>query len=222
MLRIVAFFFLSVPVLAQNEQGPQGVNCAFLRINSSETIPDELYAVSAKDQIRERIILSENANATKVNLLPSAGSLLFYKSKDEELDKSPVLAVKLEPGMKEVLIMTLPPSKEGGVINTIVFDVGPNSFKEGSSSVLNLATQDVRFTIGEHNVLLKSGKKTVVPKPGKLDKFNRTEVMFQFQLNDSWKTVYKSMLNFPDERRRLFVTYVDTNTGRPRARIFTL
>lgn len=174
-----------------------------------------LFVVDEKGVATEcRLTRDELSKPVKLPVLD--GALVFRK----EAGGDPIATAKVPQDIKLALVIFLPPNDKKMAFRPVVLDGSDKSFPPGSSLVMNLYNEDVRFILGEHKIQLKSGKTTTLARPQKRDNFNMAGVTFQFKTNSGWRAAYESMSRFPEGQRHLYIAYVDPKSQRPRIRAY--
>jgi hypothetical protein len=209
---------------AQESDGPRpGVLCRMVCLGQHEDGTNELYARGTGPDKNLKIGLPQVSSGADVALTPADGQIAFYKQPlVDGVPPPPVAALAAIPeGSKRVIVFFFPVSGKAPLLyETVVFDLSANAFPPGGCMVLNINSTDVRFIIGEHKLMLAPGKRTAVPRPAQRDKYNMCDVAFQFQMDQSWKTAYESTVRFPEGQQKVFITYTDARTKRPKAQSF--
>lgn len=198
-IRLFALGVKNVPKLRVGEaQGSKLIDC---RIRSG--------------QISDRVLLKGMGR----NL-----TFFFAESAEEASSENIAAQCVIPNSLREALLLFLPnPSTGGGKPPMIirVLDGSDKAFPSGGALVLNLYSQDVRFMLGEHVVkALPAGENVTLPLPTKRDNFNMSDVVFQFQQDEKWRTAKETRYRFIEEIRRIMVTYVDPGSKRPRLKVY--
>lgn len=210
---------LALIALTGISQAQEAVACRFLCFARAKDGTAKLIAAGANGQPLDcPLPLSMPSNP--VPLVPKNGSIEFRKA---VTDTAPVAVAKVPAGIKSAYVLMLPSEgKEGQIHDVVVIDDSPKGFPKDGCVVLNLYQQNVRFIIGEHQILLPPGKTAPLERPKKIDEFNMSATAFQFQSGEEWRTASESLIRFPEGQRHLFVTYVDPATKRPRLKSFRI
>jgi len=201
-----------------------GVLCRFVCLGHHEDGTKELYArgtVPAEPNVKVNLALV--SSGSRGTLMSAKNQIPFYKQPVVEGAPPPPISAMatIPPGAKEIIIFFFPVTgKEPVLYETVVFDMAAKDFPEGGCVVLNINDSDIRFAIGEHRLMVAPGKRAAIARPTQRDKYNMSSVAFQFQGDKGWRTVYDSTVRFPEGQRKVFITYVDAKTKRPRAHSF--
>lgn len=216
MTRVVPLF-LALLAIAGAQEGAPPVACRFLCFARAKDGTAALVAAAPGGKAAD-CPLPLSTFSKPVALLPAGGVIEFRKAAG---DPAAVTSARIPAGMKQALLLFLPSEDEGKQLHeTVVLEDSPKAFPADGSVVLNLYRQNVRFILGEHQILLPPGKTASLARPVKRDQFNMAAIAFQFQTGESWRTAAETMVRFPEGQRHLFVTFVDPATKRPRMRSF--
>lgn len=196
-------------------QDAPAVTCRFLTFERPADGIASLVAMGPGDQPVDCQLRSSGLS-DPVKLVAPDGKIAFRKA---AADPAPATVATVPAGWMSAIILFIP---KGGrdEFGTVVIEDSAKGFPADGCVVLNLYQLDVRFVIGEHKVLLPSGKTTALARPVERDEFNMAAVAFQFQQGKDWRTAMESLIRFPEGQRHLFVAYVDAKVKRPRMKSF--
>jgi len=156
----------------------------------------------------------ESFPSAKVKVPLIEGKVIFRDPKN--LTGPPVAVAKIPSGLKNALVMFFPGAgaEDEPIYKTVVIDASLEGIPEDGALVMNIYPQDVRVVIGEHRVLLPSGKSAGLARPKQRNDYNMAAVVFQAQIENEWKTVAETLVRFPPEQQQFFVSYPDSRTKR--------
>jgi hypothetical protein len=126
-------------------------------------------------------------------------------------------SVKVPPGASRVIAIILP-SQGTPPYKMFLLDDDAGSFPWGESKAVNLTGVDFAVEIGEHKILVPSGKIMAVPKVKKLDEFNRAQTNFYYKNEDRWVVAAERQMQYIDTLRRVFLIYKSQNAVGPDVR----
>ena len=137
-------------------------------------------------------------------------------------NRATVATANIPEHVKAAILVFVPAAKAADPVQWRIFVIEDTvkNFPDGGAFVANLYKQDIRFILGEKNIILKSGTDHGFARPEKRDAFNMAPVIFQFQQNDAWRTTSETLLRFVPGMRYLIFAYIDTASGRPRISTF--
>jgi len=209
ILLLVQLLFATA-LLAQETPMIQVRTLCFERIPSGT---DKL-VVLKPDQSLVELGFPESFPSVKAKVPMIEGKVFFRDPKD--LTGPPVAVAKIPSGLKNALVMFFPGggAEDEPAYKTVVIDASLKGIPEDGALVMNIYPQDVRVVIGEHRVLLPSGKSTGLARPKKRNDYNMADVVFQAQIESEWKTVAETLVRFPAEQQQFFVAYPDSRTQR--------
>jgi len=197
----------------------ESVACRFLCFERAKDGTTKFIAAGAGGQAVD-CPLPISMPSAPVSLVAKNGVIEFRKAVG---DAAPSAVAKVPAGVGSAFVLMLPPTgNEGRIHDVVVIEDSEKGFPKDGCVVLNLYEQNVRFIIGEHQVLLPPGKTAPLERPKKLDEFNMGATAFQFQSGEEWRTASESLMRFPEGQRHLFVTFVDPATKRPRLKSFRI
>lgn len=214
-MKTAAFLLLALLSTVGAQDGAAVVTCRFLAFERSPDGIAALIAMAPGDQPVD-CPLAMSALSKPVKLVAPGGKINFRKA---ATDPAPAAVATVPAGATAAIILFIPKGGESG-FGAVAIEDSAKGFPADGSVVLNLYKADVRFVIGEHKVLLPSGRIATVARPQKRDDFNMSGIAFQFQQGADWRTAAETMVRFPEGQRHLFVTYVDPRTNRPRLKSF--
>lgn len=203
------------PALAQD--GSRPVSCRFLCMDGA-TPPAALLCQGAKG--------AEVACAVPANS-PSAATVCFATNHTLKFltseDRQPAATATIPPAVKAAILVFVPAAKQSSGLPWRVFVIedSPGNFPDGGAFVANFYSQNIRFVIGEHKVILKPAAAHGLAMPSQRDEFNMAPVTFEFQQDKAWRSVSESLLRFVPGQRYLVIAYVDPASGRPRMFVST-
>jgi len=184
------------------------VSCRFLFPLSE---PPSLFAPTGGDN-QVRIEAFEGQISEAVNCAVDDDLLIFTDSiggKPQAQARVPVTAVKL-------ILVFIPLSKPGSLpYSVMVIEDSATGFPDGGGFIANFQPQEIRFILGEHKLMLRSGATHAVTKPMKVDSFNMAPILFEFRKEEKWRTASESMMRFVPGLRYLMLCYLDPQSGRP-------
>jgi hypothetical protein len=210
-MRLAAFLFCVALSTVRAQDGASAVTCRFLAFDRSSDGTASLFAAGPGEQPVD-CPLGTGSLSQPVKLVAPDGKIAFRK---KATDPTPAAVATVPAGLMTAIILFIPRSGGDGY-GTVVIEDSAKGFPADGCVVLNLYQSDVRFVIGEHKVLLPSGKTAALARPVQRDAFNMSAIAFQFQQGKDWRTAAESMIRFAEGQRHLFVTYVDAKAKRPR------
>ena len=213
LLSLVCF----LPALGFAQDAGRPVSCRFLCMEGA-TPPEALLCGAEKGL---EVVCTVPANA------PSAATVLF--AKDNRLkfltpkDRKPAATAIIPANVKAAILLFIPVAQPQSALpwRVFVIDDSDKSFPDGGAYVANFYNKDVRFILGEHKILLHPAKSYGLPRPERRDDFNMAQVAFEFQEEQTWRSVSESLLRFLPGMRYLVIAYVDPASGRPRLFVST-
>ena len=215
-MRLLCFCLLVLcPVFSHAQEGRK-VACRFVCFEGA-TPPPPLINVFDKGV---EVICTIPANVFSESVICFAkGNAINFVSSD---NRTPVASALIPAEVKAAILVFVPAAKVPSPLPWQVFVIEDTvkNFPDGGAFVANFYKQDVKFVIGEHKILLKTGKSHGLACPKQRDAFNMAPVVFQFQQDDAWRTASESMVRFVPGMRYLMFAYIDTASGRPRISTF--
>ncbi|MCF7733628.1 MAG: hypothetical protein K9N23_18205 [Akkermansiaceae bacterium] len=138
-------------------------------------------------------------------------------------DHQPVATATIPATAKSVILLFIPSTQAPPALpwRVYVIDDTPKNFPDGGAFVANFYSQNIRFIIGEHKIILKPASSHGLAMPKQRDDFNMAAVAFEFQQEKRWRSVSESLLRFLPDMRYLVIAYVDPASGRPRLFVST-
>jgi len=140
-------------------------------------------------------------------------------SKDEKNPYRAVGSAKV-PASSQILFVFLPPAKGSKLPYRVI--ALPDDLRAApwrSVRLLNIAPVAARFNLGEFSgknaKLLAPGKMTIVPRIRKLNKYNRYNVLIEFQMKNKFVGVSNTRWSSVKGKRDLAIAYIDPKTHRP-------
>lgn len=121
------------------------------------------------------------------------------------------------------MFLLFPEKNEGGLVYRVhAFDDLEKSFPMGSTRVINLAAQPVRFTLaGAVMPVIKPGGLQTFPQVKAVDEWNMFSANIDFGVeNDQWVTVATQSWKSSDRKRDWVITHVDPLTRAPAIRLY--
>jgi len=158
---------------------------------------------------------------------PSAATVCFTKGDKlnflSATDRKPVATATIPATVKSAILLFLPAAQAQAPLPWRVFVINdsPKTFPDGGAFVANFYHKDIRFIIGEHRILLRPATSHACVRPTQRDDFNMAQVAFEFQQEESWRSVSETLLRFLPDMRYLVIAYVDPTSGRPRLFVST-
>lgn len=137
-----------------------------------------------------------------------------------EIAEPPVAIATVPSGITEALLVFLPSDDPKFDYRPVVLDGSKKGFPESGCLVLNIYSEEVRFILGEHKIMLPPGKTAKLERPEQRDNFNMAGVVFQFKTDKGWRAAYETMSRFPEGQRHLYIAYVDPKSKRPKVRSY--
>lgn len=203
--------FLLVPAFS-NAQDGRRVSCRFVCFEGAVP-PPQMVNVFDKG-IETPCIVPANSFSDPTVCFAKGTSITFLSTADHK----PVATASVPLEVRAAILVFIPATKADSPLPWQVYALEDTvkNFPDGGAFVANLYKQDIKFIIGEHKVLLKSGKSHGFARPTQRDDFNMSPVIFQFQQDDSWRTANESLLRFVPGMRYLILAYIDPASGRPR------
>ncbi|MCP5547399.1 MAG: hypothetical protein H7A50_08505 [Akkermansiaceae bacterium] len=216
-MRSLQFFLAGILVATAITRAAEQrfVSCRLLNFQRDGGGVSEVFVLSAEGEALKCDVPRDNLS--KPVPLPVVGKALVFRS---EADGPPVSSPKVSENLRDALVLFLPPEKPDAGFRAVVIDGSEKSFPESGSLVLNLYSEEVRFVLGEHKILLPAGKTATLQRPAERDNFNMAAVMFQFRSKTGWRSAYETKSRFPEGQRHLYVSYVDPKGNRPRIRAY--
>lgn len=214
-MRILLLFCLSLAGLGilQAQDDPK-LRCRFLFFDGGGGEPPAPLLNIAKNGTEVTCEVPAGLISPAVDCFPKERVLSFLFA----ADRKPAATAAVPPGAKAAVLVFVPAAKAADALpwRVFVIDDSPRSFPDGGAFVANFHSQDIRFVIGEHKIVLPPGKSNGFARPTQRDPFNMAPVVFYFQQNDTWRTASESLLRFLPEMRYLIFAYSDPASGRPR------
>lgn len=209
---------LLLPLLATflHAQEAPRVNCQLLDFQrDGEGDAPKLVVVDASGKTTE-CTLTRSALSEPVSLPLVNQTLVFRKSATEP----PVSTAQVPVGIKQALVIFFPSDDPAQAFRTAVFDNSEKTFPKNGNLVINLASSDIRFAIGEHKIQLPGGKNHISPRPAQRDNFNMVDVEFQYNDKQEWRAFFSTRIRYTEGPRHLFIIYIDPKDQRPRVRTY--
>lgn len=206
---------LPTPGHAQNTSRP--VSCRFLCMEGA-TPPAALLCTGAQG-VEVRFTVPANTPSAATVCYTQGDKLNFLST----TDRKPVATATIPATVKSAILLFIPSAQTQAPLKWRVFVINdsPNTFPDGGAFVANFYHKDIRFIIGEHRILLRPATSHACVRPTQRDDFNMAQVAFEFQQDESWRSVSESLLRFLPDMRYLVIAYVDPTSGRPRLFIST-
>lgn len=164
----------------------------------------------------------ESSPSEKIRVPLVEGKVVFRDpSKPNE---GAVAIANIPSGLKNALIMFFPGvgGEDEPLYRTVVIDATLRGIPEDGALVMNIFPAEVRAVIGEHRVLLPSGKSAGLARPKQRNDYNMSPVVFQEKVENEWKTVAETLVRFPPEQQQFFVSFPDSRTKRLAFRSYQL
>lgn len=226
MFRFSAMFLLAV-LAAGNAPGQSGktpvVEVRTLCFRQASGL-FELEAADARPEVITRCTLPLSMLSEPVRIAPVAGRITFYEKApmpDAKVRPSPLAVAQIPANLQRVILFFIPVSTDGDrLYKVVVLNDDPRVFAPGGALVCNLFADEIRFIIGEHKQLLRSGGISYLKTPVERDDFNMAVVSFQFRSGETWRSASESKLRFVEPMRHLLFTYIDPATRRPRLKTY--
>lgn len=207
--------FILCPILCHAGEG-RDVRCRFVCLEGVAA-PPPLVNVSAKgSEVTCKVPTDTFSKATPCFAKGDVIRFLLFG------DLKPAAAATIPAGVDAAILVFAPAEKPDDALPWRIFvaeDFAAN-FPEGGAKVANFCPQEVRFTINDNVVTLRTGKSHSFARPDNRDEFNMAPVLCQFQQDDTWRTASESFLRFVPGMRYLIFSYVDPATGHPRISTF--
>lgn len=202
---------LVLPSLSLAQEG-RPINCRFASLDNRVPIPAML--TMSLDGVETPVSVPTSSISKPVACFVTGDTLKFIAA----ADRKPIANATIPASIKAAILLFVPAPKTGSTLPWRVFVIedSEKNFPDGGAFVANFHTDDVRFIIGEHKMLLPSGRFSGVAPPAKRDDFNMAPVVFQFQKENTWRDASETMLRFLPSFRYLMVTFVDPESGRPK------
>lgn len=191
------------------------VECRFLAFHGGSP---SLLGLSPTGEQSPIDIAAEEISAPVKYMTDDSNRLIFTNSKDP---KKVVAEVALPASAQSVILVFIPTATEESLPwKVMVIEDSVAHFPDGGAFVVNLQPQDIRFTIGEIKLMLKSGSAHAIPKPKKVDDFNMAYTQFEFFKNEKWSIASESVQRFIPGLRYLMFCYLDHKSGRARVETY--
>lgn len=180
-------------------------------------------------QVKEVQLQTSNGEAVKIPLYTSTfskefevtleGNLLNFLLPETSSNAEPLMAASaMARETQRQLFLFLSSKKSAGAppYRVLVFDDSENEFPMGSTRLLNLANNHVRFVIGEHSRDLKPGGVDSIPQAMKRNATNQAAVEISFQQTDgNWNPISSTRwLSLPNQRSWV-IAFIHPESGRP-------
>ena len=218
-MRLLALLLAITCALAPAQE-PGGVSCRFLSFGNAAAPPPLLHVTAKGVEIACTVPVNNLSEPVRCSAPEQKITFL------DAADRKPAAVARIPAQAKSVILVFVPAGKTEAPATTtslpwrvFVVDDSPKNFPDGGAFVANFHQQDIRFVVGEHRILLRSGDAHGLARPAKRDDFNMAPVVIQFQQNEAWRTANESMLRFLPGMRYLILCYVDPASARPR--VFT-
>lgn len=188
------------------------INCRFAGLDSRAPVPAML-TLSA-DGLETPVSVPTASISKPVPCFATGDTLKFIAA----ADRTPLATVTIPASVKAAILLFVPAQKTGSSLPWRVFVIedSEKNFPDGGAFVANFHSDDIRFIIGEHKMLLPPGRFSGVAPPTKRDDFNMAPVVFQFQKENTWRDASETMLRFLPSFRYLMITFLDPESGRPK------
>ncbi|MBC7981265.1 MAG: hypothetical protein H7Y36_11950 [Armatimonadetes bacterium] len=217
---ILSILFFSCAPYLLHAQEATPVTCHFLCFQRDVANTSKLGAKAGDDKIISCPLPLELVS-DGIELAAYNNEISFVKAQG---DKEVVAKAKIPAGIKKALVMFIaaPSTKAPLLYDTFVLDFSNKGFPEDGSVAVNLYAGDVRYSIGEHRILLNAGKTAALARPKKLNEFSMAGVRFEFLQDSKWRMAIDTTVNFPLHQQQLFVAFLDPRSQRPQLRMFLL
>ena len=211
-MRFLAICLMLLCPVLSSAQDVRKVNCRFVCCGGTAPPPPLINAFD-KD-IEVTCTIPTNTFSEPVECCAKSNVISFLSSER----RKPMASAKIPEQVKAAILVFIPAGKSSDTAPWRVFVIEDTikNFPDGGAFVANLCTQDVRFSIGEKTIILKSGTDHGFARPATRDAFNMAPVIFQFQKNDEWRTISETLLRFVPGMRHLIFAYLDPSPDRPR------
>jgi hypothetical protein len=192
----------------------RGVNCRFLCFRGT---PPTLLVPTGPDTTVSILLPAEEISTPTVCSVGDDNRLVF---RDPAAPDKSLATVTIPPTTPSVIVVFTASSATTPAWQVLVIDDSPAKFPDGGVYVGNFQPQEIRFNIGEHKLMLKTGSIHAVAKPTQVDSFNMAPIKFEFRKDDQWRTASESTQRFTEGLRYLMFCYLDPQSGRPRVATF--
>jgi hypothetical protein len=190
------------------------IECRFLSFGGTDSPPTVIAAAEEGTEIN--CPLSSSQISKKISCFTAGNQIPFLSA----TDRKPIATATIPPGVDSALLVFVQtPGRTEAPAPTwkiLVIEDTAKTFPPGGAFVANFYNKDIRFIIGEHKGMLKSGGLNGYAMPKERDSFNMAPVIFEFQQAEKWRIANESALRFLPGMRYLIFAYVDPLSGRPR------
>ena len=176
---------------------------------SRKLLPVRLYTSAYSDEIEAKI---------------EGGQILFAVPDEDPTEGAEPFRVIAQamaaPGNRQLAVFF--PVKDGkSPYKVQIIDESEQAFPMGSTLIYNLTQTSGRFSIGEHEKEIPSGKTGLLPLPTKVNQLNQCTVRIAL-LNPKkeWKMVSSTVWRASDQMRGLALAYIHPKTGKPTVNCF--
>lgn len=118
---------------------------------------------------------------------------------------------------KRQVAIFIPSGDEKKPYNVLVLDESSQAFPLGSTFLVNLAPEAIRFTLGEKDLVVQPGKMGNVAKPQKVTAMNQATMRIFIPVKDDpskWQAVTSTVWRITDNKRSLAIAYQDPKNDR--------
>jgi len=196
---------------------PQPVDCRFLCLAGTPQPPPMLHLDGG--QVEVPVSVPVNVLSPVVRCFADRGAIRFLSADDRQ----PVASARIPAGVNSAVLLFLPASTgsaQAPAWRVMVIDDSPAKFPDGGAFAVNLYASEIRLVIGEHKILLPSGRSHGFKRPNQRDPFNMAPLVVEFRDGETWRTASESTLRYVPGNRFLILAYVDPGSGRPRVAVF--
>lgn len=134
-----------------------------------------------------------------------------------EQSKFPIVGTGRLADSKRQVAIFIPSGDEKKPYNVLVLDESSQAFPLGTTFLVNLAPQAIRFTLGEKDLIVQPGKMGNVEKPQRVTEMNQATMrIFIPGTTDpsKWQAVTSTVWRITDNKRSLAIAYQDPKSKR--------
>lgn len=208
-----------LPTLGFAQDAGRPVSCRFLCMEGAT--PPEALLCGAEKGLESVCTVPANAPSAAIVLFAKDNRLKFLTPKDRKQAATATIPASVKSAILLFIPVAQPQPQSALPWRVFVIDDSDKSYPDGGAYVANFYNKNIRFVIGEHKIMLPPARSHGFARPEQRDNFNMAQVAFEFQEEQTWRSVSESLLRFLPGMRYLVIAYVDPASGRPRLFVST-
>lgn len=161
------------------------------------------------------LYLSTYSNEMTVEVSGDTLTFALPENQDGETIYKTIGEGKL-PGGNRLAAIFIPSGKSDKPYNVLVLDETEANFPLGSTTVVNLAPEPVRITLGEHDNTVAAGKVAKIPIATKINELKQAtfRLYVPTKSEKKWRAVSSTVWRALPTFRNLAIAYQNPRTGR--------